>query len=256
MRPQGEVLARALPHAHGHVVDGVDAQGEWSPLVALLEPDRLRRAIADRAARTSTSDDVAVGSVLCRDLIAPLVRVAVAAWSEDRVVLDVSCANVAVDLGGERPRLALRRPGGSGPTDDDTALLDRVERVVLDAAVGPVVDALRVVVRVGGRHLWGSAALAVVNTLATLSHRPGSRADADRAALLARRPDLERLVDVVSVPDGRGGTITYAIRRTCCLLAKLPRAEMCGTCSLRPRPERIASCDEHYRAERAATVGG
>lgn len=256
MRPQPEVLARALPHAHGDVIDGADALAGWAPLAGLIDPDRFGRAIADRAARASTSDHVAVGSVLCRDLVVPLVRLAVAAWSEDRVVLDVSCANVAVELGGERPRLALLRPRGRGPIGDDSALLDRFERVVLDGAVVPVVEALCTVVRVGGWHLWGSAALAVVNTLATISHRADSRADADRAALLARRPDLARLVDVVSVADGRGGTITYAIRRTCCLLAKLPRAEMCGTCSLRPRHERIASCDEHYRAERAGTAGG
>lgn len=256
MRPQREVLARALPHAHGDVIDGADAVAGWVPLVGLIEPDRLRRAIADGAARASTSDHVAVGSVLCRDLVVPLVRLAVAAWSEDRVVLDVSCANVAVEPGGERPRLALVRPRGSGPIDDDSALLDRFERVVFDGAVAPVVDALRSVVKVGGCHLWGSVALAVVNTLTTISHRAGSRADADRAALLARRPDLARLVDVVSVADGRGGTITYAIRRTCCLLVKLPRAEMCGTCSLRSRCERIASCDEHYRAERAGSEGG
>lgn len=256
MRPQPEVLARALPHAHGDVIDGLATFAGWASLAGLLHPDLLRRAIADRAARASTSDHVAVGSVLCRDLVVALVRLAVAAWSEDRVVLDVSCANVAVELGGERPRLALLRPRGTGPIDDDAALLDRVERVVLDGAVAPVVDALRSVVRVGGWHLWGSAALAVVNTLATISHRAGSRADADRAALLARRPDLARLVDVVTVADGRGRTITYAIRRTCCLLVKLPRAEMCGTCSLRSRGERIAACDEHYRAERAGSAGG
>lgn len=193
---------------------------------------------------------MAVGSVLVGDLLVPVVRLSVVAWSVDRVVLDVSPANLAVDLTGSQPRLALIEPRGFGPCDDDD-VLDRFEETVLDGTVTATVDALRRVERVGRRHLWGSVALAVVNTLASLSHRPGSRADADRVALLARRPDLARTLDVVTVDDAAGGEITYAIRRTCCLLVKLPGSTRCGTCSLRPREERITACDQHYRAERA-----
>jgi len=95
------------------------------------------------------------------------------------------------------------------------------------------------------RHLWGNAALAIANTLTTISHEVGLRADLDRAALLHARPDLARTLD-----DGHGGTITFAIRRTCCLLVRTNGCRQCGTCSVRARDERIDACAAYYRAER------
>lgn len=237
----------ALPHARG--VDDVGTGGGWQPLRELLEPRGLHSAIDARVARTGCEDRVAVGSVLVRDLLAPLTRLAVAAWSQDRVVLDVSTVNVLADVSADGPRVGLaevRAAGADGHRDP----LGTLEAVLLDGTVAAMIESLRRVVRVGRRHLWGNVALAAVNTLTTLSHRVGGTADADRVALLGRRPDLLAHLDVVTTDDGRGRAITYAIRRSCCLLVKIPPGTMCGTCSLRPRADRIAACDAHFRAAR------
>lgn len=221
----------------------------WTPLRDALAPAALGAAVARGCERTG-GDEAVVGSLLVRDLLVPVTRLAVAAWRDDRLVLDVSAANLGVDLGSDEPRLSLVEWRGVGPSEDDELLLDHLEGWLLDDTANLVVEALRVVVRVGARHLWGSVALAVVNTLATIGRSFPERADRDRDALLARRPDLAALVELVRTDDGAGGTITYAIRRTCCLLVKLPTGRMCGTCSLRPRGERIDACNEHFRAGR------
>ncbi len=246
--------SRALPYAAPSLVD-VGTPGDWQPLTTLCEPAQMRRTLVDVAGRVPSADLAAVGSVLVRDLLAPITRLVVAAWCQDRVVLDVTPGNISVDVAGCATRLRLGEvqafPNGSAPP-----ALPELEAVLFDGTATAVIDGLRRVVRIGRRHLWGNVALAAVNVLASLSHRPGSPADADREALLARRPDLAALVETITARDGRGGTITYAVRRNCCLLAKLPPGTMCGTCSLRPRDERVRECDDHYRAERSRVAGG
>lgn len=116
------------------------------------------------------------------------------------------------------------------------------------AAVAAIIATVRRTMRSGNRHLWGTAALALSSTLTQAGHTVGPRADRDRAALLTARPDLARTIELVTVPatdpptppdPGDGGIpadeITFALRRTCCLLVKLPGAAQCGTCSLRDR---------------------
>jgi hypothetical protein len=92
------------------------------------------------------------------------------------------------------------------------------------AAVAAVIAAVRREVRSGARHLWGSAALAIASTAVVLG------ADPDRDRILHSRPDLARTLELVTTDD-----ITVPIRRTCCLLYKLPPHTQCGTCSLRDR---------------------
>jgi hypothetical protein len=94
----------------------------------------------------------------------------------------------------------------------------------------------------------------VANALTAVSHDVGTRADRDRARLLARRPDLARTVELLTIDDGlgTGDTVSCARRLTCCLLVKLPGEVQCGTCNLRDRDVCIASMTAWARAERVS----
>ncbi|MFP5488856.1 MAG: (2Fe-2S)-binding protein, partial [Acidimicrobiia bacterium] len=212
-----------------------DTRGTWLSLGEQCEPSQLRPALVRIGVVMGTDDLAVVGSVVGRDLLAALTSLTVAGWCRERVVLDVTRDNVLVDLTQRQPRLALRRDVGvSGPD-----VIDQLEAWLIDDAAACYIDGLRAVVRTGTRHLWGNVALAVVNTLAALSHDAGNTADTDRRALLARRPELATALDIVSTSDEHGDELTFAIRRNCCLIFKVPGMGQCGTCSLRPRDDRI-----------------
>ncbi|MGH9211068.1 MAG: hypothetical protein ACRD2C_10340 [Acidimicrobiales bacterium] len=49
---------------------------------------------------------------------------------------------------------------------------------------------------------------------------------------------------------GGAGEITFALRRTCCLLLKLPDGLQCGTCSLRDRDRQVDRMTDWHRQER------
>lgn len=137
------------------------------------------------------------------------------------------------------------------------------------AALTAIVAAVRQLVRCGDRHLWGSIALAVATTFTRASHVVGEHADRDREAVLSARPDLARTIELVTLHDGCSGAgkcdgiddggdadtgdgdpLTFALRRTCCLLYKLPDGLQCATCSLLDQDCRTASLAEWHRAER------
>lgn len=247
LRP--DVLARASANAHGLVAATPLGHGHAVPSLArACEPEPLRTALLAVGERLGCDDLAVVGSVVGRDVLAAVTGLAVGAWVTDRVALDVSSANLAVDLRGDRPRLALAR----ADTVEGPSSLGQLGTWLFDDAVPCVVDGLRAITRVGARHLWGTVALGVVNTVAALGHRRPAGAVADLAQLLARRPDLTGLVELVERHDDHGDPLTYAIRRTCCLLVKVPGGGCCGTCSLRPRDERIAACDAHFLGRRRA----
>lgn len=254
MAPRPDVLARAAAHTSSTVAAlPVEPGGPWVPLAECCEPDRLRGALREVGQRRSWDDVALVGSAVGRDLLSAVTTLAIAAWVEDDVALDVSSVNLLVDLSGERPRLALRR----AEVGDDANVLARLERWLLDDAATCYIGGLRAVTRVGAWHLWGTVALAAVNTVAALDHSREGRSEraARRDLLLQRRPELARLVDIVTIADDDGEALTYAIRRTCCLIVKLPGAGQCGTCSLRPRDERTTTCSRYFLDQRRANAG-
>lgn len=120
------------------------------------------------------------------------------------------------------------------------------------AAIATIIATIRQLETTGDRHLWGSVALAVASGLTKASHVVGERADQDRAAIFAARPDLAGLVELTTVPDSRGDPLTFAIRRTCCLLYKLPQGTQCATCSLRERDEQVTELTSWHVLARGA----
>ena len=243
----------------------------WLPVDALLDDPRaveplLRAAGSDRF---GSDDRGLVVAQVAREAISVLVAAGVHAWTAERRVLDLSAANVALRDGPSGVVVGLRRPGARAVLPDDPGTRDPevevleepklfarfLERVLGDpaplgevpagppdrvAAVAAIVATVRRTVRTGDRHLWGTAALALTSTLTRLSHTIGPRADRDRARLFAARPDLARTVELVTVADDAGADVTFAVRRTCCLLLKLPAGHQCGTCSLRDRDACVA----------------
>jgi ferric iron reductase protein FhuF len=261
-------LALASARSGGHFASTAwrampaDEAQEWLPLREVLAPELFGAVVGGTAAMLDAETNVAA-ALVARALTALVVGATIDTWSRERRVLDVTVDNLMVRSDGLDAHAALVDVRGwalaesvadDGDTfavvADDDELRARLERTLFDDFVAAVVAAVRGIVRSGQRHLWGNAGLAVANTLATTSHEVGRRADDDRAAVLADRPDLAGTVQIETVPDGTGGSVTFAIRRTCCLLYKVPDAAMCGTCSLRPESERIDACVTYYRAER------
>lgn len=266
--------------SNGEGVNGNGGDSGWIAAEDLLEdPDGLLQlsATAGPGRFRSTDRELVLGQV-ARESVAALVTAAVHTWSCQRRLLDVSASNVLLRDGDVAVVAALRRPvlavlpGDPLVPEPDVEVVDeptmfqrllsqtlgyplspgpppdrRPERV---AAVAAVIAALRQLVRSGDRHLWGSVALAAVNGLTHASHAAGDRARSDLGALVSARPDLARTVELVTTHDARDEPITFALRRTCCLLYKLPDGAQCATCSLADRASRVASLGEWHRAER------
>lgn len=248
-------------------VDELLADPAW--LDPLLEGTRRRFRSDDRALLCAQ---------IARESVSILVTAAVHLWAGQRRLLDLSAANVAVREGEERLEAGVRHlraavlPGdplaGQPGVDvvDEEVLFGRLVDQVIGhpvragavppgppdrvAAVAAVIATIRRAVRCGDRHLWGTAALAAGSALASVSHTVGERADRDRAALFAARPDLARTVELVTVDDTVGGEVTFPLRRTCCLLYKLPDRTQCGTCSLRDHDFCVTWTADYHRQER------
>ena len=249
-----------------------------------------RRLLDLSAANVMLREDASVGVVV------GLRRLDVVVTSADSLTRSPGWAPGSAGGSVDHPEaVGLGRVGGSVEVMDEAKmflrLVDRALGTPLPigmmptgpadqvAAVAAIVATVRRTMRSGNRHLWGTAALALSSTLTHAGHTVGPRADRDRAALLAARPDLARTIELVTVPatdtaspptpdvpgpagpgvppspghgpadptgasvvprpgngpDGPTDEITFALRRTCCLLVKLPGAAQCGTCSLRDR---------------------
>ncbi|MFC4565456.1 (2Fe-2S)-binding protein [Nocardiopsis mangrovi] len=125
-------------------------------------------------------------------------------------------------------------PGSGAPPGDAAALV--AERVV-DGLLAPVGTALRALLPVAERLLWGNAASALAGAVRSLAEaRPALAADARAltAELLARPP----LAGLGSVGPAPGHRFT---RTTCCLYYRLPSGGVCGDCALAPAAPRRRS---------------
>lgn len=251
-------------------------------------PERLHE-LADAAGRDRFHSDerCLVLHQVCREAVTSLAKALIDTWCRQRRLLDVRATNVALSESRTGTMVGLKKAGlmvlpgdllaghpGVQVTDETTMFRHLVDALgyrlpaeeaapaAALSATATIIAATKRLARSGDRHLWGSLAAAVASGLTRAGHVVGGRADRDLDAILAARPDLAGTIELVTVPDacdpadpgGAGaepdGSITFALRRTCCLLYKMPGGTHCSTCSLRDRDCRAAELAEWYRAER------
>jgi hypothetical protein len=233
----------------------------------LLDPDDIDPLVDAVGRRFGSADRKLLLAQVARESIAAIVTTAVELWADQRCVVDLSAANVVLRAGDDRVEIEVCDPTRS--VGSEAEMLDHLVDQVIGypveagavppgqpgsvAAVAAIVATVRRLVRSGDRHLWGTAALAVVSTLARLRHALGEQADRDRVAVLGTRPDLARTLELVTV--GEDDVPTFALRRTCCLLLKLPGGPQCGTCSLGDRDVQIARIADWHRASSLGRQG-
>lgn len=254
--------------------------GEWVVVAGAFDDRSVLEPLVDArtkplGASGSQGDRDLVMAQVVREATSVLAHAAVALWTRQRRLFDWSAANVAltagpvgVDVGlldasmTVRPDDPLARTLGV-EVADERGLFDRLLGVGLgdpvasgDLPVGPpqgasavatVIAAGRRVVRSGDRHLWGNVALAAANAL--IHRGPATDTDGDRAALFESRPDLARTIELCTVAAG-GGPVTFPIRRTCCLLYKLPPGLQCMTCNLADHDQQVTDLAAWYSRDR------
>lgn len=254
--------------------------GEWVVVAGAFGDRSVLDPLVDArsgplGASGSPGDRELVVAQVVREATSVLAHAAVALWARQRRLFDWSAANVAMTAGPVGVDVGLLDASltvGSGDPlagapgvglAGDEELFDRLLRIGLGepvasgelpagppgdaSAVATVIAAGRRRVRSGDRHLWGNVALAVANAL--IRPGPAVDVDADRAALFGARPDLVRTIELCTVAT-HGGPVTFPIRRTCCLLYKLPPGLKCTTCSLADRDQQVADLAAWYSRPR------
>jgi hypothetical protein len=222
---------------------GLGDGGDWIACDRLLDPSsgELARVLeAEREASGQVSDHATALTVMA--VYAGTVTVsALLAWASGEGVLDVRPGNVALRLSDHHgfESVALRRPVLVD------ASVDTLVSWVLDEHLIPVAEALHARTRAGRRQLLGGVAQGC-SAAFTIGSRRGDVTAFERAwadFLAAAGRGLGELGDVVRLSEsGREGL--FYLRNTCCLYYTSAEAELCASCCLTPRDERIAS----YRA--------
>ena len=211
----------------------------WRPLTDLLGggapgPDGpLAGRIDEVAAGLGASRRVAA-SLLQNSVAARFVSVLLAAAVEHRVLPDLPHGRLHWRRwsGGPMP-LWIDDPAGSPlGAPEDPATADAVTRALVDVHLGPLAAAVRSVVSVPERTLWGNAASQLHGAVRVLgTQRPAALAPATALvrSVLGRRPfaGLGELLDEPSHPTGLGFR-----RRSCCLYYRVPGGGYCADCVL------------------------
>ncbi|HTT53928.1 MAG TPA: (2Fe-2S)-binding protein [Streptosporangiaceae bacterium] len=232
-------LAEAAKAGPYFTIQAWSAGAGWQPLRALLSDPAVlaarvghtRRGLARHAGcATAAVEPRVAASVLylglAAQLVSPLLGAAVLAGVVPRLT--------AADLywkpapGGPWP-LAARPVDGMrchGLTAQQTAgqLADRIQHLT-----GPLASTIQLAFQLSGQVLRGNTASALAGASATLAATfpaQAGRATELAAGILAREP-LRGSGEFG--PDGR------FLRRSCCLLYRVPGAGMCGDCLLAAR---------------------
>ena len=130
---------------------------------------------------------------------------------------------------GQPVPLAVRRPRGQPLTSSDASdVAQSVYDACIDPLVAPLLEAVAKACSVSRQVLWGNVASSVAGAAAQLARAAPSYATVTRAV-------GERLLTtgvLAGQGDDSGGRF---VRRTCCLMYRLPEAGLCGDCVLAHR---------------------
>jgi hypothetical protein len=225
----------------------------WRPLSLLLSDpaaaservEHARRVLAAAAGiAPGEVDERVAASIVFLGLASRLVSPSLGAAVVGGVVPDLTVADLwwrPVE-GGPWPLAA--RPAGGLPVGELTtgeqlsqAAAALSERCVQGIA-GPVAAAFRTTFRLSARVLWGNVASALAGAAGMLAEAFPPRAEAAgrlTAQILARGP-LRGTGELVQPDPARARR--FLVRRSCCLLYRVPGYGTCGDCVLTPQEVR------------------
>lgn len=241
-----QLHAGGLRSAHPRVL-GESVGPEWTLCSDLLAtfPEALDRYAATRG----TDKRHVAASMLLKWINGSAIITAVSSWTIARRVPDISWDNLAVRFEGGLPvEIAMIRLSMAVRNDDALAGSAGITLMTEDDLLGRLAELVRSnadrsfgiarsAVRMGSRHLWGNVALYLRTPFRRGEYDPAS--DADLNALLARIPEVDGLVEDAIVDTVDGARRRVALRKTCCLLYKIPGGKICDPCCLLSRDERL-----------------
>jgi ferric iron reductase protein FhuF len=233
---------------------GAPDKGQWLSCSELCADRALLRAtIMSTAEGRGTTDSSVAASLFAQAYAFRVAGVALAAFTLMRRVPDVAPGQLAVGMARSRPSsvafLHSCRAGltaDPAPCDprfdhDDDLLVWFVDRLVA-THLRPFVDAVRDVVDVGERLLWGNAAAACAVALRAVEGAvPDPRpVRADTETFFNGVPEFAGLGGFVVLEEG-GRQGWFYERTNCCLYYRTEAAITCDDCSRTPDAERRAA---------------
>jgi ferric iron reductase protein FhuF len=214
----------------------VEDRTGWLPATWFADGSGLP-ALLDAAYQRWGAGPAAAATLAWKAYAYWLVLPAVIGYAGAGQVPDMSAGNVLIKLhvsppflevGLRSPRIAVA-PGdplaGRSTVEVTPDLLGYLRRTLIDGHLGPVLDGLHQLARVGRRTLLGSLASGVAYSLTRSADAlPGPIAP--MAATLLTALGVEQLVEITPQLGVR--------RRTCCLAFTLPEPKICAGCCLPP----------------------
>jgi hypothetical protein len=219
---------------------------EWISASRLIDGSRLPDLL-DSAKRRWQASPHAAAALAWKAYTYWLSLPAVLGWASARRVPLLYPDDVLMHFEDQRPLLTLgfRRSVAVAvlPSDplalsglpqvrvvrDDAALLGALRASLLDAHLGPMLDAIHAEVRVGPRTLLGSVSSGIAHgILRAADVLPGSTAE--HIGTLLTTLGVEDLIELVPGPSGE---LTVQ-RKTCCLAFTLPQPKICSGCCIKP----------------------
>jgi ferric iron reductase protein FhuF len=206
---------RRSPHAEASSL--IDAVGSW----------------------VGTGERRVAASLVVLGYSARIVGPAVSMLLREGVLLDLRPSNVRYGFDPERGfTVDLALPAGwrtdAGPDLGSAALRGAWGRIVLDAHLGPLIDAVRSVVPVSAMLLWGNVASGLAGALRAIARSGAVSPDRCHADGLALLDGPLRGSGRLTLHSGR---LSF-VRTSCCLYYRLEGGGMCGDCVLLHRAER------------------
>jgi ferric iron reductase protein FhuF len=251
---QGDLdrVAAAVPYLRAEC--GSRRGGAWLSCTE-LNTDRtfLRDTILSTAQGRGTTDPVVAASLFAQAYAFRVAGVALASYVLTRRVPDVGADQLAVGIARSRPStVAFLRPCRAGVTDDparcdvrvygERALLTWFVHRLVAGHLRPFVDAVRDVVDVGERLLWGNAAASCAVALRAVegAFSDPVRVRTDAEAFFAAVPEFAGLGGFVMLEAGDRQGWFYE-RTNCCLYYQTRAAVTCDDCSRVLRADRRAA---------------
>jgi hypothetical protein len=244
----------------------------WTVAGRVAIDRRELEALRDAVVAALGPADPLTDGVMMMWRYADMARVATIVYALDRRLPDLSPDRVAFvpATNSEPERVAFQRATFSClPDDPDAAHHDA--RVVsdpgalrqalvdrLEAFIWPVIEPMRTFTGLGRRGLWGIAASV---PLVAMAHALAERGEAARGvaeveAALAIAGSLRIAPPVVEVVRHAGRDVLVIRDGACCRAYRRPDGELCTSCPIRPREERIARFVDFAEREAASTASG